>query len=232
MQEALRRPCIADNSLLVLFVHTGYAALLHRIIGGPVFLSPSVLDERDPIPPVDVPRSEFLMPLYLARFAEGARYRARSEFLRSFAASVGTLWQPAAPTLAELALAARFSNRSIRAEVRARNPPIRRKRIELDAGEAEAAAIAASRGWTFLTEDQASVDLVRALYPDLPVLRSCPLLLHAVANEYVPRDKASELFNRRVVREIGFYTTRPTPDGGRESLRLRCDPPRCAWERE
>lgn len=114
------------------------------------------------------------------------------------------------------------------AAVRQRCPDIR-GRIELDAGEAEAAAVAVSRGFTFLVDERAAVNLVRCLYPGVPVLRTCGLLAHAVKKGYVSCDEATELFDRRLAQEVGFYTSRKE-DGVKQHLRLRCDPPRCIWE--
>ncbi len=106
---------------------------------------------------------------------------------------------------------------------------MKRTRIELDAGEAEAAAIAVTRKWTFLTEDQASVDLVRALHPDISVVRSCSLLVHAIEVGRIECSEAEVLFNLRMVEDTGVYNIRKSQDGTRERLRLRCDPPGCEW---
>lgn len=132
------------------------------------------------------------------------------------------------PTVDELAVASSFRNRQIRATVRQRCPDIR-GRIELDAGEAEAAAIAVSRGFTFLVDDRAAVNLVRCLYPNVPVLRTCGLLAHAAKKGYLSCDEAADLFNSRLAQEMGFYASRKE-DGVKQRLRLRCNPPRCVWE--
>ncbi len=86
-----------------------------------------------------------------------------------------------------------------------------------------------SRGFTFLVDDRAAVQLVRCLYPSVPVLRTCGLLAHAVKKGYLPCDEAADLFNRRLAREMGFYASRKE-DGMREYLQLRCGPPQCVWE--
>ncbi len=232
IERALRRDCIADTSLLSNFVNTGYAHLLDRLLGRPVFLSPSVLDEREVIPPLDSlgtePASEFLRPLYISQFPGNEAYEPWSPHIRAFALGKGTAWQPAALTISELALASSFRDKRIRAEVRQRCPDIR-GRIELDIGEAEAAAVAVSRGFTFLVDDRAAVQLVRCLYPEVTVLRTCGLLVHAAEKGYLPCDAAADLFNRRLAREMGFYASRKE-DGVTQHLQLRCGPPRCVWE--
>lgn len=232
VERALSGDCIADTSLLSNFVNTGYAHLLDRLLGRPVFLSPSVLDDQEAIPPLDSlgtePASEFLRPLYMSQFPGNEVYEPWSPYIRAFALDKGAAWQPAAPTVSELALASSFRDRRIRARVRQRNPDAR-GRIELDVGEAEAAAVAVSRGFTFLVDDRAAVQLVRSLYPGVAVLRTCGLLAHAAKKGYLPCDEAADLFNRRLSQEMGFYASRKE-DEVRKYLQLRCDPPRCVWE--
>jgi predicted nucleic acid-binding protein len=232
VERALSGDCIADTSLLSNFVNTGYAHLLDRLLGRPVFLSPSVLDEREVISPLDSlgtePASEFLRPLYMSQFPGNEAYEPWSPHIRAFALGKGTAWRPAALTTSELVLASCFRNKRIRAEVRRRCPDVR-GRIELDTGEAEAAAVAVSRGFTFLVDDKAAVQLVQCLYPGVLVLRTCGLLTHAVKKGYLPCDEAADLFNRRLAREMGFYASRKA-DGVKKHLQLRCDPPRCVWE--
>jgi len=227
LELQLSRPCIADTSLLLNFVYIGYADLLRTLLGDPVYLSPTVLDERDIDRVKDRPRSEFRVPPYQRGVVSDARRRAISEHVQRFASGLGTYWRPATPTEQELSLGARFRDRSIRDEVRSKNPDVKRTRIELDAGEAEAAAIAVTRKWTFLTEDQASVDLVRALHSDISVVRSCSLLVHAIEVGRIECSEAEVLFNLRMVEDTGFYNIRMSQDGTRERLRLRCDPPGC-----
>ena len=69
LEELLARPCIADTSLLCNFVYTGYADLLLQLVGEPLFLSPTILDEVEAtqLELEQLPSSEFLKPLYLAR---------------------------------------------------------------------------------------------------------------------------------------------------------------------
>lgn len=232
VEEALSRRCIADTSLLNNFVHSTSGWVLERLLKKPVCLSPTVLDvEETRLPdfPRTEPASEFLRPLYMAILPGYPEYRKIAPFIQSFALGAGDLWEPVEPCKEELVLAARLSNRKIRSEVRRICPETSRKKLELDPGEAEAAAIAITRGWTFLTEDQASVELLGCLYPDVPVQRTCTLLVHAVDQATLTCEEASELFNRRMVDELGFWATRRI-DGSRQRLWLRCDPARCSWE--
>lgn len=232
IEEALGRNCIADTSLLNNFVHSGGARLLDRLLGKPVRLSPTVLDVQEtllPHFPRVPPASEFLKPLYMSGLPEHPEHRGIAPFIQSFALSAGDLWEPVEPSMKELALAARLSSKSIRVRVRNACPEITRSRMELNPGEAEAAAIAVTRGWTFLTDDQASAELLRCLYPDVPVLRTCSLLIHAVGRGYLSCEEAADLFNRRIVDELGFWAFRRA-EGKQERLWLRCDPSRCGWE--
>lgn len=230
--EALSRNCVADTSLLNNFVHSGNAHLLKRLLGRPICLSPTILNMQETLLP-DFPRappaSEFLKPLYMSSLPEHPEYRDIAPFIQSFALDAGDLWEPVVPGLEELALAARFSSKGIRVLVREACPETIRPRIELDSGEAEAAAIAVTRGWTFLTEDQASAELLRCLYPEVPVLRTCSLLVHAVERGYLSCEKSANTFNQRIVDELGFWAFRKL-EGKQERLWLQCNPARCEWK--
>ncbi len=232
VEEALGRRCIADTSLLNNFVHGASVYILDQLLREPVHLSPTVLNVEETLLP-DFPRtepaSEFLKPLYMAGLPGHSAYRKIAPFIQSFALSAGDLWEPAEPSRDELVLAARLSSRTIRDEVRRLCPDISRTRVELDPGEAEAAAIAISRGWTFLSDDQASAELLGCLYPDVPVLRTCALLVHAAELGLLTCEEVAHLFNVRMVDELSFRAFRKS-GGTRQRLWLRCDPTRCSWE--
>jgi predicted nucleic acid-binding protein len=234
VEWALSRDCIADTSLLSNFVITGYAHLLHRLLKGPVFLSPSVLDDQEVVPPLNPlqaePSSEFLRPLYMSQLPEGDHLKPWAPHIKAFALGRGTVWRPVMPTAGELALAASFRDRRIRAMVR-QSCPEARGRVELNVGEGDSAAVAVSRSFTFLGDDQAAVNLVRCLYPEVPVQRTCGLLVHAARRGYIPCREASELFNHRLAEDLNFYISRKET-GGTQRLRLACDPPACVWERQ
>lgn len=106
--------------------------------------------------------------------------------------------------------------------MRAVCPEISRKKVELDLGEAEAAAIAATRGWTFLTDDQASVELLRCLYPNVPIQRTCTLLLYAAEQGVLSCEEAANRFNSRIVEELGsgLSADRPTYDSASGSAAI------------
>ncbi len=145
VKEALSRRCIADTSLLNNFVHSASAWVLDRLLGSPICLSPTVLDMGEtllPNFPRTEPASEFLRPLHMVGQPGYSGYRKIAPFIQSFALGAGDLWEPVEPSKDELALAARLSNRTIRSAVRRSCPEVSRKKMELDPGEAEAAAIA------------------------------------------------------------------------------------------
>lgn len=191
-----------------------------------------MLDEQEVVAPFDSlgtkPSSEFLMPMYRSQFLGNEAYKPWAPYIKAFALSKGVAWHPATPTAHELALASSFRSKEIGARVRQRCPDVR-GRVKLDVGEAEAAAVAVSRDLTFLVDDRAAVQLLRCLHPNVPVRRTCGLLAHAVKKGHLPCDEAAGLFNRRLVREMGFYASRRETDT-RQYLQLRCGPPRCVWE--
>lgn len=233
--DALNCPCIVDTSFLNNFVHVGKSSVLHRTLDSPVRLAPAVLDiEEVPLEKSEVgsyvePRSEFLRTMYMSTLPGYGHYRRMASFTSSFATSAGELWEPTEPTLEEIKLATRFRSKKIREELRTKCPEIKRSRSELGVGEAEAVAVAVSRKWTFLTDDQASVDVVKCLFPDTPIVRTCPLLIYATDQGHISCTEASQVFNRSIVEGLGFRAYRRS-EMGRERLWLRCEPPRCAWE--
>jgi predicted nucleic acid-binding protein len=168
--------------------------------------------------------------LSMSRLPKYSSYRTLAPLIQSFALAGGNLSQPIELTSDELVLAARLGRKQIRAEGQGTHPRTNRRKMELGRGEAEAAAIAINRGWTFLTEDQAAVELLRHLYPDVPVQGTCALLVHAAEQGIVACSEAADLFNRRIVDQLCFWAFR-TSSGKQERLWLRCDPPRCSWER-
>ena len=239
VREALRSSCIADNTVLVNMVHAGAADLLHELLDGPVLLSPTILDPAEAALPNatwhdHVPSSEFLRPLHRAAIEEQRAtqgrpspdlgyYRRIAPRIHEFASRLGDLWVPLDVTEPELAHAGFLANRDVRKEARERCEHLT-GRVELDDGEAEVLAIASARGHTVLLDDQAAVRLARCLHPHVRVVRTCELLRHAATEAHRPCTAMSDLFNRIIVRELGFYAQR-----GGERLVLRCDPPRCAW---
>lgn len=219
--EALRRSCIADNSVLAPLVQAGGAHILDRILPEPLWLAPVVLDADElllpgfPVLPAR-PASEFLRLLHV-RAARYESYRDRVPHIAAFAAPVGIHWRQVTPTEDEMRLTERFRRQSIRREVRKRCPDVN-LRAPLDAGEAEALAVAATRGWTLLVDDQAAVTVARCLYPDVPIVRLCQLLVYAVTVGVLSCSDASALYGEEIRGRIGFYS----------SLHIDCDPPRCA----
>lgn len=238
--NALAQPCVADNTLLVNFMHAGAAQLLRDLLRAPVRLTPTVLDPAEASLPDQAwdareAASEFLRPLHRAAEAErqAARgsppsdlpyYRRVAPLIAEFAAAEGAWWTPVSVTPAELARGAYLASRQVRQEARRAYPDLR-GRVELDAGEAETVAVAAARGWTILVDDQAAVNLLRRLHPNVPIVRTCELLAYAATTRLIACAEAGGLFNRVMVEELGFYARRQ----GRR-LVLRCGPPRCCWE--
>lgn len=225
----LQQPSIADNSVLSNLIHAGQQDLLRELLAGPVYLSPTVLDpEEIELSPLAWRErriaSEFLDPLRLAARDETDLDLQVANYIREFAIRIGELWVPLTPNQEELDRAAYLAGRDVRSEVRRRCPDLI-GRINLDAGEAETVAIAAARGMTILVDDQAAVNLLRCLYPEIRFVRTCEMLRCAAENGLRSCDEVAEVFNRRIVEDLGFYARR-----GVERLYLRCDPPACVWE--
>ncbi len=227
--DSLKRNCIVDTSLLSNFVFPGQAHLLQRLVGGPVFISPAVLDPAETLL-TDFqhhpPRCEFFKTLYEISGQAGERYASAAPFIHSFAGSAGTQWASVDLSLEELELATAFSERSIWSGIS--GIPSKYTKKGLGAGEAEACAVAVTRGWSLLIDDQAAVELLAGLGHDIPCLRTCMLLTHAVQTELISCADAADLFNRRIVDQFGFSATR---NKRTERLWLRCTPePKCVWE--
>lgn len=236
--DALGHPCVADASLLSNFIHVGKSYLLHRILGRPVRVTPTVLDAEEVAlfestsEMLVEPTSEILKCTFMSKLPGNGHYGKMGSYASSFASCKGELWEPVAPSVEEVKLAARLRDKEITKEARARDPEIRRPRLALSSTAAETAAVAASRRWTFLTEDPASVELVGCLFPSVQIVQTCALLIHAVSNGCVSCAEASDIFNKQMVDGLGLRVTRGSGTK-KEQLRLRCHPsgvPRCSWE--
>jgi len=226
--DSIKKHCIVDTSLLSNFVFPGQAYLLQRLIGGPVFIPPAVLDPAECLLGnfQQPPRCEFLKTLYEISGQAGVRYSSAAPFIRSFAGSAGTQWASVDLSIEELELAADFKDRSIWSGIS--GVPSKYTKKGLGAGEAEACAVAAKRGWTLLIDDQAAVELMTGLGYDIPCVRTCMLLIHAVQIEIISCPEAADLFNRQIVDLFGFNATK---NKRTERLWLRCTPePKCLWE--
>jgi hypothetical protein len=224
---------MADVSVLNNFVHSNSAHLLERLVGGPVHLSPTVLDVDETLLP-GFPEAEcasrFLKPLSMSRLPKYASYRITAPLVQSFALATGILWQPVELSGDEANLAFRMGSNGMRSGGRQRRQAqVLRKKLGLGLAEAEAAAVAVSRGWTLLTDDRATVELLQHMHPEVNTLGTCGLLIHAARRNIITCDEAAELFNQKVVDGLRHWAYRKSGDT-RERLWLRCRPARCSWE--
>lgn len=228
MLDILQNKCVIDTSVLSNFVFTGGAHLLHALAQRPVYITPAVLDPLETLLPdllSAVPRCEFLKPLHEAFTGSHDRYTSAAPFIQSFVLSIGMLWEPVELTKSELELARQYSLRSIWGKTT--GVESRFKKRGLGPGEAEACAVAVTRGWTLLVDDQPAVELLRGLGHSVAVTRTCALLHHAVEKDHLSCADAMKLFNEGMVDKYGFNATR---NQRTERLWLRCNPPRCVWE--
>ncbi len=224
--DALRLPCLVDTSLLTNFLFSGNALLLTQLVGQPLQITPAILDAAE-VELIDSETatcsSEVLRPLFASEEKQ-ERYKKTRTHIMSFARAGGTMWNGVDLSADEYTLALSFRDKVIWGKC----PSGTRKRKKgLGAGEAEVLAVAISRKWTVLLDDQAAVDLLRCLAPDLPVLRTCALLVEAVQRKLIDCRSAENLFNEQICNELLFNCK--DPDSGK-FLRFRSDPPRCQWE--
>ncbi len=218
-------PCLADTSFLSNFVFTGNAVLLQKALRAPVYLTPVVLDPEEPLGAeflLEQPQSEILRPLFVARQQQNSKYKNAELPLETFIAGRETLWRSVALTADEERLALSYRNGNIW-----RSCPGSKRLTGLDPGEAETIAVAISRQWSLLIDDQAGVELVKALCPQLQIVRTCQFLVRAVEKNLLQCESAEDLFNSQICGQWGFYAKRP---GQKKYLRFRCNPPRCEWE--
>lgn len=218
--------CIVDNAVLSNFVYAGAAPLLAHLAGEPLRIGPTVLDEAEAAT-VLLPGMHFTSEALrvVARISEPDAQHLDLPYLQTFVAARGTLWLPAAPTIDELAIAERLRSPQVTAQAKQRCGLT--GRLKIDAGEAEAVAIALSRGWTFLTDDRAAVEVISCLFPEIKTLRSCALLCLAAERQLISCSEAARLFNEVMVDQLHAHASRRK---GTERLYLRCDPPKCHWE--
>lgn len=225
-------PAIADNNLLSNFVDADAARLLFRLLGEPVFISPSVIEPTEKPPYFSPPVSEthkFISDrlILLSRMeAEGfddrdpnneplkRRYqitKARVGLRTAFLGEMGILWQPANLTerIAARSLAMRKEFKSLKNRI----------------ADAECLALAETNGWMLLTDDSALVDAASSV--GVETSRTCGLLIKAVELEFTSCQDSAILFNEVIVDAHGFRAYRSM---GSERLWLRCNPPRCRWE--
>lgn len=226
LSDALRSPCLIDTSLLTNFLYSGNALLLQQLLGQPVQITPVILDpaEIEFIQSTDSTcASEVLRPLFASAEKQG-RYKNVRTHIMSFAHAAEDMWVGVELSEAEYGLARTFREKSIWDQCPS---PGRKRKKGLGAGEAEVVAVAISRRWTALLDDQAAVDLMRCLAPELPVVRTCALLIEAVNRNLIDCSSAEHLFNKQICQDL-LFNCKDSSTG--KVLRLRCNPPRCDWE--
>lgn len=225
-----RRLAIADNNLLVNFVDADRGDLLYRYCGGPVLISPSVIEPTEHAPFTRPPTSEFNVIIYKAQLAalRQDRQRERREEIEpidpllerrahrrlAFLRHQGILWE-----------AVEISEEHARRRFALQQDP-QFKRLKRRQADAECLALAEVHGWTLLTDDQPVVDAAAVL--GVPTLRTCALLVQMVQAGLLTVHDAEELFNTVMVDEYGFNARR-VREGRRERLVLSGDPPGCHW---
>jgi len=226
MTSAGRRLVMTDNNLLVNFVDADRGDLLYRYCGGPVLVSPSVIEPTEHPPFTQPPTSEFNVIVYKAQLAALRRERRedtepidpllerRAHRRLAFLRHQGILWDTV--EISEEHARRRFALQ--------RDPQF--KRLKRRQADAECLALAEAHGWTLLTDDQPVVDAAAVL--GVPTLRTCALLVEMVRAGLLTGEDAEQLFNRVMVDEYGFNARR-TREGRQERLMLHGDPLGCHW---
>jgi hypothetical protein len=189
---------VIDNVTLAVFVDAGASELLLSLAGGSLLITPSILDPLEQPPFTAQPTAEFARGLFTASGQIADAFQAgRAQRRTAFYARQNSAWQSASPSLAELKLAAFLVSKHARVDAQlvlaARGEVLKAKRI--DAGEAECAAVAVTRGLTLWSDDSGMVAIMRALYPTHPVERTCALLVRAVREGLMSCADAAHLYN-------------------------------------
>jgi hypothetical protein len=204
----LTTPAILDNVIASAFVDAGQAQLL-ATVAGPLYVTPSVLDPLEHPPFKTPPNAEFARGLHnasldLADALKADRARNRTLFFHA----EGTLWQAVELSPQELQLAAYFTSRQAREDAQrvmtAQGQVFSAKKVDL--GEAECAAVAVTRGWRLLSDDSGIVGLMKAFHPQLPVQRSCGLLVQAVQSKLLSCKDAADLYNEVFKKRWHLFT--------------------------
>lgn len=193
--------------VLAMFVDSGRAELLRLLAGGrDIVLPPSILEAQEwPLVPGTEPRSDFVRGMAYFQGDQGPQretLQQRLERRTAFLQNASALWQPADLSLAEVRLAYRLTTPAKRAEARAIAPGGRVARV--DQGEAECAAVAILRGGSVWSDDSGIVPMLRALYSEVTVERSCALVARAINTRLLSAHEGVEFFEIHVKEGLGI----------------------------
>lgn len=191
--------------VLAMFVDAGRAELLAALAAGRLFVPPSIIDPAETPPFLAPPTAEFARgAFYLQERLGNPLAAVRFHRRTAFYLDVNASWRPIALSIDELQQADAFTAPATWAVAETKNPARRIRRISR--GEAECAAVAISRGWTFWTDDAAIVDLLATLYPAQPVERISDLLIRAARAGWLGCQEAADLYNDIFRDTLGLWT--------------------------
>lgn len=198
---------VADTMVLAMFVDAGHAALLPALAASRLFVTPSIIDWGEAPPFPSQPTAEFALGAFYFQERQGNPLAAvRLHRRTAFYLDIDTAWTPAPLSAEELLQAELFVSPATRAAAEARDPTRRIKRVSR--GEAECAAVAVTRGWTFWTDDTAILDLLAVLHPTQPVERISDLLIRAAHEGLIGCQEAADLYNDVFRDTLGLWTRR------------------------
>lgn len=193
--------------VLAMFVDADHAPLLSALAGGVVYVTPSVIDPLETPPFARQPVAEFAKGIFAAqRDLSQPLHAMRVQRRTAFYQAAGVAWHPVSLSFSELQQARYFASPAAREAARLAGPMLRVKRVSV--GEAEAAGVAVTRGWTLWSDDAAIVNLLAALYPGHPVERISDLVIRAAQEGLLPCQEAADLYNDTFKGVFGLWTTR------------------------
>jgi hypothetical protein len=192
--------------VLAMFVDADRIPLLSALAGGRVYVTPSIIDPTETPPFTRQPVAEFAKGVFAAqRDLSQPLHATRVQRRTAFYQDISAAWHPVDLSYDELRQARYFASTAAREAAHRIESKFKVKRVS--AGEAEAAAVAVTRGWTLWSDDAAIVNLLAALYPGHPVERISDLVIRAAQEGLLLCQEAADLYNDTFKGMFGLWTT-------------------------
>jgi hypothetical protein len=206
----ITKKAVASNDVLSNFVDAGEARLLIQILGGPVWIAPSVLDPSEIPPYTRTPKSEFARGLRKAQlYANEPRMVRRVSHRNLFIKGHLAFWQSPELTM----------------EMIVRCSAIRQMGKYIACQDAESLMLAECHQGVLLTDSEPLAKIAQIL--GVKTYGTCELISIASRAGLLPCSAGAELFNKTMVDELGFHAYR---ENRRKRLYFRCDTGECKWE--
>jgi hypothetical protein len=206
----LTKRAIASNDILSNFVDAGAVQLLIQILGGPVWIAPSVLDPSEIPPYTRPPKSEFAYGLCKAqKHSSEPRMNQRLQHRTPFIKARLAFWQ----------------SLELTTEMVIRCSTIRQMGKYISCQDAESLMLAEYHHGILLTDSEPLAQIAQVL--NIKTYNTCELISIASRAGLLPCSAGAELFNKTIVDELGFYAYR---ENRRKRLYFRCESGECRWE--